>query len=63
MHGSILLDKWIKENGLRAEYVCKKLGISYPTLRRYRDGGVVPSTKWDQIERLTDGAVPADSWK
>jgi len=57
------LAAYLKVSGVSTTALSKVLGVEYKTFMAWRDGKVVPSIAAAfEIERLSKGAVPMESW-
>lgn len=51
-----------KRLGLTQEELAKRLGVSTRTVQNWEQGGVVPATSKDALERLFGGAEEKRGW-
>lgn len=59
-----LLNNWIKLEGRKAAWLADRLGVSRDAVYQWRQGNRLPIMPYRrEIERITEGAVPADAWK
>jgi hypothetical protein len=57
------LRAWLKSEGRMSAWLADKLGVTQQTVSAWMNGHRLPITpQRREIERLTDGAVRADSW-
>lgn len=64
MKEKTVIKKWLKAEGRTSKWLAGMLGISVDHMSKISTGKVqVTRTTALAIERVTNGAVPADSWK
>lgn len=57
------LGAWMRANGIKQRDLAQRLGISNSLVSKFLVSGIRPGlTVAAQIERITNGAVPASSW-
>ena len=65
LSGASLFARWLESHRdeITEENIAETLGISVPTLWRYKNGRTEPDIKKGLlIEELTNGAVPIAAW-